>query len=318
MEKLNIVILDGYSINPGDLDWQDLSEMGNLKVYERTLPSETFMRAKEADILLTNKVALDADMINSLERLRYIGVLATGYNIVDVKAAAAKGIVVTNVPSYSTMSVAQQVFSLILAFTNSAEHYSDEFHQGKWCSCPDFCFVNTDLTELSGKRLGIIGYGNIGKAVGRIGAAFGMQVCAASSRPQTEIPEVEKISIDDVFSTCDVISLHCPLTEDTYHLADSSRISMMKPDAILINTARGPLVDEYALSEALKEGRIRGAGLDVLGQEPPSVDNPLIGAPRCIVTPHIAWATKEARGRLISIAVANVRAYLAGTPMNVV
>ncbi len=315
---MNIVILDGYSVNPGDLSWEGLKEFGDLTVYERTMPDEVFDRSKNAEIIFTNKVILDKEMLNRLHNLRYIGILATGINVVDVKEAARIGIVVTNVPSYSTMSVAQSVFALLLAFTNSAEHYSDEFHSGAWCRCPDFCFVNTDLTELSGKRFGIIGYGHIGQAVGRIAAAFGMQVCAASSKPQDKIPEVIKLSEDEIFATCDVVSLHCPLTEDTYHLADEARINSMKSDAILINTARGPLVDEAALAEALKSGKIRGAGLDVLGQEPPREDNPLIKAPRCIVTPHIAWATKEARTRLITIAVDNLRAFIAGSPVNTV
>ncbi|MDE5842841.1 MAG: D-2-hydroxyacid dehydrogenase [Muribaculaceae bacterium] len=315
---MNITILDGYSINPGDLDWSDLASMGTLTVYDRTLPAEVLDRARDSEILLTNKVALDSDIINALPHLRYIGILATGYNIVDIRVARLRGIPVSNVPSYSTMSVAQSVFALLLAFTNSTEHYSDEFHHGEWCRCPDFCFVNTDLTELAGKRLGIIGYGHIGKAVAQIGAAFGMQVCASSSKPQSEIPEVEKQTIDEIFTTCDVVSLHCPLTDDTYHLADARRIALMKPDAILINTARGPLVDEAALANALRQGKIRGAGLDVLGQEPPAAYNPLIGAPRCIVTPHIAWATKEARRRLIDIASANVRHFLAGDPQNIV
>lgn len=313
---MNITILDAYSVNPGDLSWKDLESMGNLTVYERTMPSEVYERAKDSEVILTNKVVLDGDMLRKLPKLKYIGILATGINVVDVDEAHKLGITVTNVPAYSTMSVAQNVFALLLAFTNSSEHYSDEFHRGEWSRCPDFCFVNTDLTELAGKRFGIIGYGSIGHAVGRIASAFGMEVCASSSKPQEEIPEVLKMSIDEIFSTCDVVSLHCPLAEDTYHLADARRIGSMKPDAILINTARGPLVDEEALAEALKTGKIRGAGLDVLGQEPPTADNPLIGAPRCIVTPHISWATKEARKRLIDIAVENLRAYLAGSPKN--
>lgn len=315
---MNIVILDGYSVNPGDMSWEGLEQFGNLTVYDRTMPDEVFDRSKDAEVILTNKVVLDKDMLNHLPRLRYIGILATGINVVDVPEATRLGIVVTNVPSYSTMSVAQSVFALLLAFTNSAEHYSDEFHSGEWCRCPDFCFVNTDLTELAGKRFGIIGYGHIGQAVGRIASAFGMQVCAASSKPQEKIPEVIKLSEDEIFSTCDVVSLHCPLTDETYHLADARRIGSMKPDAILINTARGPLVDEQALAEALRDGRIRGAGLDVLGQEPPRPDNPLIHAPHCVVTPHIAWATKEARTRLITIAVDNLRAFIADSPVNTV
>lgn len=313
---MNITILDGYSVNPGDLSWNEISEIGNLTVYERTAADEVVGRAFEAEILLTNKVVLDASVLNRLPNLRYIGVLATGINVVDVKAANDLGIIVTNIPSYSTMSVAQSVFALLLAFTNSTEHYSDQFHRGDWAKCPDFCFVNTDLTELAGKKFGIIGYGNIGHAVAGIARAFGMDIYVASSKPQTSLPGVVKLDTDEIFSTCDVVSLHCPLTDDTYHLANAARIGSMKSDAILINTARGPLVDEEALAKALREGKIRGAGLDVLGQEPPSGDNPLTGAPRCIVTPHIAWATKEARTRLISIAATNIRAFLDGSPIN--
>lgn len=313
---MNIVILDGYSVNPGDLTWDELKSMGNLTVYDRTAPNQVYERSKDAEILLTNKVVIDKELLRKLPKLSYIGILATGINVVDVAEASRLGIVVTNVPSYSTMSVAQSVFALLLAFTNSAEHYSDEFHSGEWCRCPDFCFVNTDLTELAGKRFGIIGYGHIGQAVAKIAAAFGMNVCVASSKPQSQIPEVVKISEDEIFSTCDVVSLHCPLTDSTYHLANTDRINSMKSNAILINTARGPLVDEAALAKALHEGKIRGAGLDVLGQEPPLPDNPLIHAPRCIVTPHIAWATKEARTRLITIAIDNIRSFLAGSPTN--
>lgn len=313
---MNITILDGYSVNPGDLSWQEIAEQGNLTVYDRTSPDRVVERAKDSEIVLTNKVVLDKNILQRLSELKYIGILATGVNVVDIDEAHRLGIVVTNIPSYSTMSVAQQVFALLLAFTNSTEHYSDQFHNGDWAKCPDFCFVNTDLTELAGKKFGIIGYGHIGRAAGSIARAFGMEVFASSRKPQTEMPEVVKLSIDEIFSTCDVVSLHCPLTDDTFHLADARRINSMKPDAILINTARGPLVDEEALAEALKEVRIRGAGLDVLGQEPPRADNPLTGAPRCIVTPHIAWATKEARTRLIAIAASNLRTFLAGTPVN--
>ncbi|MDE6272993.1 MAG: D-2-hydroxyacid dehydrogenase [Muribaculaceae bacterium] len=313
---MNITILDGYSVNPGDLSWKEIASEGDLTVYDRTAPEEVIERAKGSEIVLTNKVVLDADVLAQLPELKYIGILATGVNVVDIREAERLGIVVTNIPSYSTMSVAQSVFALLLAFTNSTEHYSDQFHAGEWAKCPDFCFVDTDLTELAGKKFGIIGYGHIGRAVAVIARAFGMEVYAASSKSQEEIPEVKKQNIDEIFASCDVVTLHCPLTEDTFHLADSRRINSMKPTSILINTARGPLVDEEALAEALKEGRIRGAGLDVLGQEPPRADNPLTGAPRCIVTPHIAWATKEARTRLIAIAASNLRAFLAGTPVN--
>lgn len=313
---MKITILDAYSSNPGDLSWEGLASLGDLTVYDRTLPDQVLERAEDSEIILTNKVVINGDLLCRLPKLKYIGILATGVNVVDLKTAHSLGITVTNVPSYSTMSVAQSVFALLLAFTNSTEHYSDQFHKGDWCKCPDFCFVNTDLTELAGKKFGIIGYGHIGQAAGSIARAFGMEVYASSSKPQEKMPEACKIELDDIFRNCDVISLHCPLTDDTYHLVNTERIALMKPNAILINTARGPLVDEFALAEALKAGKIRGAGLDVLGQEPPSEDNPLIGAPRCIVTPHIAWATKEARKRLIDIATENLRAYLAGTPQN--
>lgn len=313
---MKITILDAYSSNPGDLSWEGLASLGDLTVYDRTLPDQVLERAEDSEIILTNKVVINGDLLRRLPKLKYIGILATGVNVVDLKTAHSLGITVTNVPSYSTMSVAQSVFALLLAFTNSTEHYSDQFHNGDWCKCPDFCFVNTDLTELAGKKFGIIGYGHIGQAAGSIARAFGMEVYASSSKPQEKMPEACKIELDDIFRNCDVISLHCPLTDDTYHLVNTERIALMKPNAILINTARGPLVDEFALAEALKAGKIRGAGLDVLGQEPPSEDNPLIGAPRCIVTPHIAWATKEARKRLIDIATENLRAYLAGTPQN--
>lgn len=315
---MKITILDGYSINPGDLSWEGLKRLGELKVYERTLPAEVLERARGSEVILTNKVVLNAEILKQLPDLKYIGILATGINVVDVEEAHRLGICVTNVPAYSTMSVAQNVFALLLAFTNSSEHYTDEFHRGEWAHCKDFCFVNTQLTELAGKKFGIVGYGSIGKATGRIAAAFGMEVCGSTSKPQEAVPEIVKMTVDDIFRECDVISLHCPLTDDTFHLANAERIASMKPDAILINTARGPLVDEEALAEALKAGKIRGAGLDVLGQEPPRADNPLIGAPRCVVTPHISWATKEARERLITIATDNLRAFLAGSPVNIV
>ena len=317
---MKITILDGFTANPGDLSWKALEELGELTVYERTpYDSDTIVeRARGAEIVLTNKTPLDASTLRRLPELKYVGVLATGFNIVNIDTARRLGNIVDNIPSYSTMSVAQNVFALLLALTNSAEHYSEEFHKEEWSRCKDFSYVDTDLTELSGKRFGIVGYGHIGQAVGRIARAFGMDLFVSSSKPQAELGEAVKLTTDQIFSTCDVISLHCPLADDTFHLADARRIGMMKPDAILINTARGPLVDEYALAEALKAGQIRGAGLDVLSQEPPAADNPLIGAPNCIVTPHISWATKEARRRLLDIAVANVRAFLSGKPKNIV
>lgn len=315
---MNITILDGFSANPGDLSWDRLSQLGRLQVFERTPEHLILDRSRDAEIILTNKTPLDASTLRRLPKLKYVGVLATGYNIVDIQTAGRLGIVVTNVPAYSTMSVAQNVFALLLSLTNSAEHYSSEFHDGIWSQCKDFSYFNTDLAELAGKKFGIVGYGSIGQAVGRIAAAFGMDVCVHSSKPAELLPGVTKMDIDELFESCDVISLHCPLTDDTRNLADSRRIALMKPTAILINTARGPLVDEAALASALKEGKLRGAGLDVLCSEPPAHDNPLISAPRCIVTPHISWATKEARERLLRQAVDNVEAFISGSPVNVV
>lgn len=315
---MKITVLDGFALNPGDLDWDALAELGQLTVYDRTPEDDIVDRARDAEIVLTNKTPLSASTLRRLPNLKYVGVLATGYNVVDTECARRLGIDVTNIPAYSTMSVAQNVFSLLLAITNSPEHYSEEFHQGKWSSCPDFSYFNTPLTELAGKRFGIYGYGNIGKAVASIASAFGMEVLVCSRRPQEQLPGVVKVDVDDLFRLSDVVSLHCPLTPETCNLVDSRRLSLMKPSAVLINTGRGPLVDESALAEALKNGKIAGAGLDVLCSEPPAADNPLIDAPRCIVTPHISWATKEARERLMTIAVDNVSAYIAGSPTNVV
>lgn len=316
---MKIVILDGFTTNPGDLDWSPLAQHGDLTVYDRTAPSEIIERAKEAEIILDNKVILSKEIIDNLPNLKYIGILATGTNIVDIAAAKEKGILVSNVPSYSTNSVAQNTFALLLALTNRAEHYAREFHDGEWSRCADFCYYNdTPLIELAGKKMGIVGYGHIGQLVASIARAFGMEVYVSSSKPQDKLPEVVKMDLNDIFRTCDVVSLHCPLTDDTYHLANAERINSMKKNAILINTARGPLVDEDALAKALKEGKIFGAGLDVLSQEPPKADNPLISAPNCIVTPHISWATFEARQRLVNTAVANVKSFLENKPQNLV
>ncbi|MCM1152663.1 MAG: D-2-hydroxyacid dehydrogenase [Muribaculum sp.] len=315
---MKIVVLDGLTLNPGDLKWDELASLRDLTVYDRTAPDQVVDRARDAEIVLTNKTVLDASTLRLLPALKYVGVLATGYNVVNTDTARRLGITVTNIPAYSTMSVAQNVFALLLALTNHAEHYSREFHEGEWSRCADFSYTDTNLSELSDKKFGIVGYGNIGRSVARIASAFGMHVCVSSRKPADELPEVVKMDTDELFAECDVISLHCPLTDDTYHLADARRISLMKKEAILINTGRGPLVDEQALAEALKEGKIAGAGLDVLTHEPPEKNNPLIDAPHCVVTPHISWATKEARIRLMVIAVSNVRAYISGAPVNVV
>ncbi len=315
---MKIVVLDGYALNPGDLSWDALAQLGDLTVYDRTSPEDTVERAEGAEIVITNKTVLNAETIRRLPSMKYIGVLATGYNVVDTAAAAQAGIVVTNIPAYSTMSVAQLVFSLILSITGRAEHYTAENRQGRWSSSPDFCYWDYPLTELAGKRMGIVGFGNIGSTVARIAAAFGMQPVIVTSRRQEDLPEgmLKAQSVDDVFATCDIVSLHCPLTDETRNMANARRLAMMKPTAILINTGRGPLVDEAALADALNGGCIYAAGLDVLSTEPPRSDNPLLTARNCFITPHIAWATFEARKRLMDIAVGNVRAFIGGKPVN--
>jgi len=316
---MKTVILDGYGFNPGDLSWDRLEELTELVVYDRTPSEEIIRRAKGAEALLTNKTVLTGDILRHLPDCKYIGVLATGYNVVNVDVARELGIVVTNIPAYSTMSVAQNVFALILEATNHVGEFTRENHAGRWSKCPDFCWWDSPLSELAGKTMGIVGFGNIGSAVARIAQAFGMRVITSSSKPQEMLPEgVEKSSLEKLFSDADVVSLHCPLTDDTRNLVNPERISLMKRDAILINTGRGPLVDEAALADALREGRIRSAGLDVLSTEPPKADNPLLGAPNCYITPHVSWSTREARLRLMDIAVGNLKAYIAGKPVNVV
>lgn len=316
---MNIVVLDGYAANPGDLSWNGMEKLGELTVYDCTSPSELLDRAKDAEILLTNKVIIDADTIKSLSKLKYIGVLATGYNVVDVNAANNHGIAVTNIPAYSTESVAQMVFAHILNITQRVGHYADENRRGRWSSNPDFCYWDTPLMELAGKTIGIVGLGHTGSATARIALAFGMQVKAFTSKEQSQLPQgIEKASINDLFSTSDIVSLHCPLTDSTKDLVDANMLRLMKPNAILINTGRGPLVNEKDLADALNDGIILAAGVDVLSSEPPSADNPLLSARNCFITPHIAWATKEARTRLMDIATENVAAFLAGKPINLV
>ena len=316
---MKITVLDGYGLNPGDLSWEGMERLGELTVHERTAPDETYERSKDSEILITNKTRLDSDMIARLPKLRYIGVLATGYNVVDTAAAKAHGVTVTNIPAYSTMSVAQQVFALILAITNRVEHYALQNREGRWSGNPDFCYWDTPLTELARKTIGIVGLGNIGMAVARIALAFGMRVIASTSKRQEELPEsIIKKELREVFAESDVVTLHCPLTPGTERMADAPALSLMKPTAILINTGRGPLIDEAAVATALKEGRLGGFGADVLSSEPPAADNPLLSAPNAFITPHIAWATREARERLMDIAVGNVKAFLKGEQRNAV
>ena len=316
---MNIVILDGYTANPGDLSWESLKDLGQLTVYDRTRPEETVERAKEADIVLTNKVLLQRSEIEQLPRLKYIGVLATGYNVVDIEAAQEHGIIVTNVPAYSTESVAQMVFAHLLNVTNRTEHYAQKNRVGEWSSCTDFCYWDTNLTELAGKTFGIVGLGNIGRRVAAIAQAFGMSVVAYTSKSADELPAgIGKRSIDELFSESDVLSLNCPLTPDTRHLINSRTLRLMKPSAVIINTGRGPLVNDQDVADALRENRIAAFCADVLTEEPPRADNPLLSCENAFITPHIAWATNEARIRLIAVAIDNVKAFVAGKPINVV
>lgn len=315
---MKIVILDGYGANPGDLSWKPLEEFGELSVYDRTKPEETISRAKDAEIILTNKVLIKRPEIEQLPKLRYIGVLATGYNVVDVKAAHEHGIIVTNVPAYSTESVAQMVFSHLLTVTNHTEHYALQNREGKWTACPDFCYWDTSLTELAGKTFGIVGLGNIGQRVAAIANAFGMKVVAYTSKSADQLPPyIGKRALNELLTESDVLSLHCPLAPDTKHLINRQTLGLMKPTAILINTGRGPLVNDQDVAEALNANRLRAFCADVLTEEPPK-DNPLLKCENAFITPHIAWASNEARVRLIDVAINNVQAFVEGRPKNVV
>ena len=317
--NMKIVILDGFTAQPGDLSWKALEEIGEVTVYDRTRPEETVERAKDADIVLTNKVCLRRPEIEQLPKLKYIGVLATGYNVVDIEAASEHGIVVTNVPAYSTESVAQMVFAHLLTITNRVEHYAMKNRDGAWTASPDFCYWDTPLTELAGKTFGIVGLGNIGRRVAAIAQAFGMRVVAYTSKAADQLPSgLEKRTMDELLKESDVVSLHCPLTPDTHHLMNSQTLQMMKPSAILINTGRGPLVCDQDVADALKANRLRAYCADVLTEEPPKADNPLLSCENAFVTPHIAWATTEARGRLIDVAIGNIKTFMDGQPMNVV
>ena len=316
---MKIVILDGYTANPGDLSWDGLKALGDLTVYERTRPEETIARCKGADIVLTNKVVMSREVMEALPALRYIGVLATGYNVVDTEMARERGIVVTNVPAYSTESVAQMVFSHLLTVTNRTEHYAQQNREGRWTRSQDFCYWDEPLTELAGKTMGVVGLGNIGSRVAQIAQAFGMKVKAMTSKRQEDLPKgVEKVTLQELLSTSDVVSLHCPLTETTHHLIGEETIKWMRSTTILINTGRGPLVDDEAVAKALKEGRMKVYCADVMTVEPPKVDNPLIALENAYITPHIAWASTEARMRLVQVAIDNVRAFVEGKPKNVV
>ena len=316
---MKIVVLDSYGMNPGDLSWDALKELGEVTIYDRTSEEEVYQRCSDADIVLTNKVVFDADTIWKLPNLKYIGVLATGYNIVDTVAACDNDIVVTNVPAYSTDSVAQLTFAHILSIGNRVEHYAIENRNGRWSNNPDFVYWDTPLIELTGRTLGIVGLGLIGMKVAKMALCFGMDVFAVTSKHRKDLPEgIQKTTLDGLLATSDILSLHCPLKRETREMINATTLAKMKHGAILINTGRGPLVNENDVAEALKSGQLGAYGTDVMCQEPPSADNPLFSAPNFYSTPHIAWATFEARQRLMKTVVDNVKAFIEGKPVNVV
>ncbi len=319
-----LVVLDGHTLNPGDLDWGPLEALADTTIHDRTPPAETVARAAAAELVLTNKTVLNDAVIGALPRLRYIGVLATGYNVVDTAAARARRIPVCNVPGYATAAVTQHVFALVLHIALRVDDHASSVRTGDWSRSPDFAYTRQPLLELAGLTFGVVGFGAIGQAVARVASALGMRVLACGRPggrpgPLPGAPAVEWCAdTDSLLAAADVISLHCPLTPDTRHLIDARALARMKPQAMLINTGRGDLVDEIALAEALRAGRLRGVGLDVLSREPPPADHPLIEAPRCWITPHIGWATVEARRRLLAETAANVAAFLRGEPRHVV
>ena len=315
---MNIVVLDGFTMNPGDLSWNELEKLGTLKVYDRTSPEQLLERAADAEAVLTNKTVLNAAALRNMPKLKYVGVLATGYNVVDIAVAKELGIVVTNIPAYSTESVAQMVFAHILNITHGVGRYAGEAHAGVWSRQADFSYTNSPLMELYGKRIGIIGFGNTGSATARIARAFGMEVLAYTSKPQSALPEgmTKAASVEEVFSSSDIVSLHCPLNDKTAEIVNAHHLSLMKESAILINTGRGGLVNENDLADALKAHRIKAAGLDVMVNEPPMENNPLLVLDNCFITPHIAWATYEARTRLMNQTVMNLKSFIEGKIIN--
>ncbi len=311
--------MDGHGVNPGDMSWKPFEEIGQITVYPRTAPEEVVAHVGDADIVLTNKTVFNADVISQLPNVKYIGVLATGYNVVDTEAAHRRGIVVTNIPAYSTDSVAQMTFAHILNITNRVGYYAAKNSDGEWSRCPDFCYWDTPLTDLSGKTIGIVGLGHIGSKVARLAQDFGMDVFAYTSKNAADLPAgINKTTLDGLLGISDIITLHCPLTPSTRELINKESIKKMRRGAILINTGRGPLVNEADVAEALQEGRLGAYGADVMCSEPPAADNPLFAQPNAYITPHIAWATVEARERLMAIAVNNLKAFVSGNPVNVV
>ncbi len=316
---MNIVVLDGDTMHGGDLSWDQLEALGTCTIYKKTEPAEVVERSAGAEALVTNKVVLDDAVLDQLPNLKYIGVSATGYNVVDVASAKRRGIVVTNVPTYATASVAQCVFALLLEMTHHVGHHGRTVRDGRWSACENFCYWDRPLIELEGLTMGLIGFGRIGRATARLAQAFSMRVIAHDIiAADSGESGVEFVSLDELFAQSDVVSLHCPLTDENHSLINAESLAQMKSTALLINTARGPLIDEHALADALAEGKIAGAGLDVLSAEPPTENNPLLTAPNCYITPHIAWATRSARQRLLTGVIENLRAFIAEKPMNVV
>lgn len=317
---MKIVVLDSFALNPGDLSWDWLTSLGECQIYDRTPESEILERCKGAEIIITNKTPLTKETLEKLPDLKFIALESTGYNIADIDYCKSRGIPVCNIPSYSTEAVAQLTFSLILEHTNAVALHSESVKNGEWCSCPDFCYWKTPLTELSGKTLGIVGFGGIGKRVADIAAAFNMNVIAVSGHEtdQSARKNFSWVTMEELKKQADIISFHCPLTKNTTSLCDKEFLDGCKDGVIIINTSRGPVVDEKALADALNSGKVRGAGVDVLSVEPAKEDNPLLTAKNCYITPHIAWAGFETRERLMGILEANVKAYLNGKPQNVV
>lgn len=314
---MKIVVLDAYTLNPGERRWEELEELGEVVVHDRTAQLDVVRRAKDAEVVLTNKTILDGFILNLLPKLKYIGVLATGYNVVDLDVARQRGIVITNIPAYSTQSVAQMAIAHLLNITQRVAHYAHEVHNGVWSAQPDFCYWNTPLIELAGKKIGIVGFGNTGQATAQIAEALGMEVWVYTSKPKKSLPKkYQKVTLNELFSACDVVSLHCPLTAENKEMVNSFRLSLMKQGAILINTSRGGLIDEKALEQALLSGKLLGAGLDVLSSEPVPNGNPLLKLKNCFITPHIAWATRESRMRLMNQAVENLKAWMEGRTIN--
>jgi glycerate dehydrogenase len=316
---MNIVILDGYTLNPGDLDWSPIETLGDTTFYDRSFPGEIIERSKDAEVVLVNKVVLNDVILSQLPKLKYIGVCATGYNNIDIASTNKHGITVTNVKAYGPASVAQHTFALLLALVNRIETHSQSVFSGEWSSSADFAYWKTPLIELAGKTIGLIGLGDIGLQVAQIALAFGMKVIAFRKNPEnTNNPAIKMVSLDTLFKESDVISLHCPLNEETKNIIRKENLLLMKPSAFLLNTGRGPLINEDDLAQALEKKIIAGAGLDVLSSEPPEVTNPLLSAPNCVITPHIAWASFEARKRLLQMVADNLDAYVSGKPKNVV